>query len=405
MSARFRSRGSQKCKKPCLRLGIILQSQKPLSLRVADCRNPICTLAKTSGRIDPDRPFSIRPAGKLRSRLLDPVAKRFGSTRGAACLSLGLSVGADKKMGIEVREVAHAPGSYRPGRRHRKFGLFLFERRLCAARTGSMHSFRALFFVVLFSPVMASAASGFEIRDFKAEEAQIHTREFKKVEVSAIIEIAPGMPEPALNLVQVTEQGQRLRFLGILLYNPKKGRWSRKVELLEREPGRLYFEIVPEGELEPFQKLPRQRAVIEVFKRPSLIEILRGVWDRFTAGFGKRIPAASAVALAGEPPFPCGLMPGVRPEGWKPVPASEGMPEGTLGLAAVRKLDDAEKGSVAGLRTTIDQPAARVLELLWDPQHHKNPGNSRITVEPQRDGAKLVSVEASPVFFLSLIHI
>ena len=267
---------------------------------------------------------------------------------------------------------------------------------------GNMHSLRALVFVGLFSPLMAFAASGYEIRDFKAEEAQIHTREFKKVEVSAIIEIAPGMPEPALNLVQVTEQGDRLRFLGIILYNPKKGRWSRKVELLEREPGRLYFEIVPEGELEPFQVRPRQRAVIEVFKRPSLLEILRGVWDRFTAGWGARIPAASAVALAGEPPFPCLLMPGVNPEGWKPVPASEGMPAGTLGLAAVRKLDDAEKGSVAGLRTTIDHPAARVLELLWDPQHHKNPGNSRITVEPQPDGAKVVSVEASPVFFVKI---
>ena len=119
---------------------------------------------------------------------------------------------------------------------------------------GNMHSLRALVFVGLFSPLMAFAASGFEIRDFKAEEAQIHTREFKKVEVSAIIEIAPGMPEPALNLVQVTEQGDRLRFLGIILYNPKKGRWSRKVELLEREPGRLYFEIVPEGELDRWKE-------------------------------------------------------------------------------------------------------------------------------------------------------
>jgi hypothetical protein len=95
-------------------------------------------------------------------------------------------------------------------------------------------------------------------------------------------------------------------------------------------------------------------------------------------------------------------MPAVNPDRWKPVPPSDGLPAGSVGLASVRKLDGAERGSIAGLRTTLDQPALQVLEALWDPQNHKNPSNSRITVEHQSEGVKLVSIEANPVFFIKI---
>lgn len=243
----------------------------------------------------------------------------------------------------------------------------------------------------LAAPLAASPAM---IEDFKAEDAAIYSREFKKVEISARVVLAPGAPEPKLNLVQVSESGEKIRFLGIMLRNPKKNdRWTRKVELLEREAGLLYFEIVPESELEPFQKQPRPRAVVEVLKRPSLIEIIDGVFHKFRGGSG----ASRTGASAGD----CPDQPGLTSADFKPLEAP-GLPQGMRGYSGVRRINGKEAGSLAALMVVVQRPLQQVLDVLWDPANLKDPGRVKLRVEADGPALKRVGVEAKPLFFITL---
>ncbi|MFN7685317.1 MAG: hypothetical protein ACK5QT_07900 [Oligoflexia bacterium] len=232
----------------------------------------------------------------------------------------------------------------------------------------------------------------YEIKDFWAEEAQIHTREFKKVDLSARIELAPGETAPQLNLVQVTEQGERMRFLGILLHHPKKGRWTRRVELLERESGALYFEIVPEAELEPFVKRERPRAVIQVFKRPSLIEILKKVLSRF--GFQKAEASERRV-------FKCPEVPPLAISRWGSIVAPE-LPGGVRGYSSERRKNGKEQGAVGAITAQLARKSEEIVEFLWNPANLKDPKRATVQVTSISPLQKRVEVDARPIFFLNI---
>lgn len=239
-----------------------------------------------------------------------------------------------------------------------------------------------------------SPAASYEIVSFAAEEPQIHTREFKKVEVSAEILVPAGSEPPALNLVQVNEGGEKLRFLGILIFSAKKARWIRKVELLEREPGKLYFEIVPDSELEPFIKKQRARAVIEVFKRPSLIEIIQGILPKFgqgpSSGPWTRGLASEVSQCPAEPAVPVSI--------WKALNQNQ-----AVGFASPRIRAGKEAGAIAGVQVVIPKPAASILELLWEPSNLKNLSKTSLRIESVSPSLKKVKVEAKPIFFVTVI--
>lgn len=224
------------------------------------------------------------------------------------------------------------------------------------------------------------------LQQFEAEETRVYSREFKKLEVSATLELAPGASEPKLNLVEVSEQGDKLRFLGILLYNPKKKRWIRKVELLEREPRKLFLEIVPDSELEPFQKRERKRIEIEVVQRPSLIDILRGVFQK------SRDPSSESCAQ---------VLPSV-PLDWK-VLDSPGIPSGTRGTHGVRKQGGEGQAVYAALRAIIERPMPQIQAVLWEPANLKNLEKTRLKVESVQPTLKKVAIELRPILWLKLL--
>jgi hypothetical protein len=124
-------------------------------------------------------------------------------------------------------------------------------------------------------------SAGLEVSQIEADERQVYVHESKKVEVRALI---PGASTEEggskWNLVQVDETGRFKRYLGILYYSKKRAAFFRKLELQEREPGKRFFEVVSDSELEPFVVRPRTRLEVQVLARPSLIEILENLWSR-----------------------------------------------------------------------------------------------------------------------------
>jgi len=258
--------------------------------------------------------------------------------------------------------------------------------------------FCALLVVRGFPAQAGSSGASYEILSFAAEEAQIHTREFKKVEVSAEITVPAGSAPPALSLVQVSEGGEKLRFLGILVFSAKKGRWIRKVELLEREPGKLYFEIVPDSELEPFIRKQRPRAVIEVFKRPSLIEIIKGILPKFGQGYFRGLWGFPWTRALASEVSPCPAEPAVPISLWKALNQNQ-----AVGFASPRIRAGKEAGSIAGVQVVIPKPAASILELLWEPANLKNLSKTSLKVESVSASIKKVKVEAKPIFFVTVI--
>lgn len=213
----------------------------------------------------------------------------------------------------------------------------------------------------------------------------MYSREFKKLEVSAVIERVPGAPEPKLNLVEVSDQGEKLRFLGILLYHPKKGRWIRRLEVLEREPRKLYLEIVPDSELEPFQKAARPRIEIEVVQRPSLIDILRSVFQKKVRNPSSRGDAEGCAQV----------LPSI-PLDWKSLEAP-GLPSGTRGTHGERK------AVFAALRSVVEKPMSQVQSVLWEPANLKNLEKTRLKVESVSAGLKKVAVELHPILWVKLM--
>ncbi len=118
---------------------------------------------------------------------------------------------------------------------------------------------------------------------FETDLDRVYVHEAKKVDLRVKIEGASTEEGgPRWNLVEVDESGAYRRYVGVLFYSRRKGAFFRKLEMQEKTPGPRYFEVVPDAELEPFVQKPRPRLMIDVAPRPTLIEILQGIWRKLT---------------------------------------------------------------------------------------------------------------------------
>jgi hypothetical protein len=239
----------------------------------------------------------------------------------------------------------------------------------------------------------------------ESDETLVFVHEAKKLEVRVRISGASTAESaPKWNLVQVEQDGRFLRYIGILYFSPKKQAFFRKLELQEREPGQRYFEVVPDAELEPFVMRPRTRLVIDVAARPSLIEIMRGIWKKILGQIPAVFPEASAAESLAAP----GAVPAAGPcraklgEGWSAFSGGD-LPAG----ARIQKGARAEGGAFAALQSSVELPLEKVADQLWNPNNIKNPRNTRIQVEELASSspgfrAKRLQVNLRPFLFVNL---
>ncbi|MBU6375609.1 MAG: hypothetical protein KGQ59_06400 [Bdellovibrionales bacterium] len=240
------------------------------------------------------------------------------------------------------------------------------------------------------------------VQSIEADETRIYTNQPKKldirVSISASTEETPGSK---WNLVQVDAEGHFVRYIGILFFNQKKGIYFRKLELQERIPGKRFFEVVTDRELEPFVQAQRPRLEIEILHRPTLTEILTGLWKklvgwRWSSDWSHRSVAAEGVPTTS--PRNCSE----KIQGsWLPFKEGEGpktaqYQKGTLSVGGV----------YAALRAETDLPLKEIVEQLWNPAQLKNPRNTKLKLSEviEANGVKKreVDVNVRPFLFVNL---
>jgi hypothetical protein len=233
----------------------------------------------------------------------------------------------------------------------------------------------------------------------ESDETLVYVHEAKKLEVRVRI---PGASTdeggPKWNLVQVEQDGRFVRYVGILYFSSKRQTFFRKMELQEREPGQRYFEVVPDAELEPFVVKPRPRLVIDVAPRPSVLEILRGVWKKLVSQVPAILPEAAAAELPGQE-NPCRAK---IDSGWAEISEKE-LPGG----ARMQKGSRAAAGAYAALQAIVDFPLEQVSDQLWNPANIKNPRNTRLQIEELASSspavrARKLKINLRPFLFVNL---
>ncbi len=140
----------------------------------------------------------------------------------------------------------------------------------------------------IFTPQGAGSSLVLEL---EVSDEFVYAKEGKKLTITAKV---TGTPK--LSLVQVDENGNRLRFLGVMTdrgaipgaaeAGSQPGTvtthsYFRKIQIQEREPGRLHFVVVNDLELESFRPAARPEVVVEVLERPSFLQVLKGIWKKF----------------------------------------------------------------------------------------------------------------------------
>ncbi|NDD91792.1 hypothetical protein EBZ37_06880 [bacterium] len=256
-----------------------------------------------------------------------------------------------------------------------------------------------LFFL---SSSQAAESLSAHVQSIEADEVSVYTNQPKKLDVR--VSISPMGSEPQVskwNLVQVDPDGKLIRYLGVLFFNEKKGFYFRKLELQEREPGKRYFEVVPDSELEPFVVSARPRLMIEVLRRPTLTEILKGVWDKIFSSVAE--PEQSNRALAQEAiSESSGRRCTEKAEsGWSSFKEGEAAPGSKFQKGVL-----SSGGVFAAVRAEVGFPIGEVVDQLWNPLQIKNPRNTRLKMSEIAvgDGAKTRQVEVNvrPFLFVNL---
>jgi hypothetical protein len=236
----------------------------------------------------------------------------------------------------------------------------------------------------------------------EADETLVYVHDAKKVEVRARIRDASTEEGASKwNLVQVGQDGQFVRYIGILYYSRKRQAFFRKLELQEREPGQRYFEIVPDSELEPFVVKQRPRLVIDVEARPSILDIVRGALKKLVGQLPPLVPVVHASEVGLSPAKAHECLQKIE-SGWMNV-AENGVAAGTRVIRGARS----GGGIFSARQTTVEYSIEQVAEQLWNPVNLKNPRNTRLKIEEiasEKPGhrAKKVEVNVRPFVFISV---
>ncbi len=248
------------------------------------------------------------------------------------------------------------------------------------------------------APVQAEGV----LEAIESDETLVYVHEAKKVEVRARIRDASTEEGASKwNLVQVGQDGQFIRYIGILYYSRKRQAFFRKLELQEREPGQRYFEIVPDSELEPFVVKQRARLVIDVEGRPSILDIVRGVWKKLVGQLPALTPVVHASEIGTAPANAHGCRQKIE-SGWTDV-SGDGVAGGTKAVRGPRN----GGGIFSARQTTVDYSIEQVAEQLWNPVNLKNPRNTRLKIEEISSAkpghrAKKVDVNVRPFVFITV---
>jgi len=236
----------------------------------------------------------------------------------------------------------------------------------------------------------------------ESDHTLVYVHEAKKLEVRARIrEASTEEGASKWNLVQVGQDGQFVRYIGILYYSRKRQAFFRKLELQEREPGQRYFEIVPDSELEPFVVKQRARLVIDVEGRPSILDIVRGVWKKLVGQLPSLTPVVHASEISTAPVHAHECRQKFE-SGWTEV-SGVGVGAGTKSVRGAR----IGGGVFAAHQASVEFSIEQVAEQLWNPVNLKNPRNTRVKVEEvasEKPGrrAKKVDVNVRPFVFISV---
>ena len=240
------------------------------------------------------------------------------------------------------------------------------------------------------------------VQSIESDETRIYTNQPKKLDVR--VSISPTnqeLPSSKWNLVQVDAEGRFVRYIGILFFNPKKGVYFRKLELHERMPGKRFFEVVTDRELEPFVQAQRARLEIEILNRPTLTEILTGLWKKLLGWNWSSDWSHRSLAAEGNLTSlsrPCSEKAGGT---WLPFKEGEGpktaqYQKGTLSVGGV----------YAALRAETELPLKEIVEQLWNPAQLKNPRNTKLklseTIETNGIKKREVDVNVRPFLFVNL---
>lgn len=147
---------------------------------------------------------------------------------------------------------------------------------------------------LLLSP--ASALAGIDKDSFKASHDSLFTKE--SVAITFRVKVIPDAEgkTPDVSLLQVDDQGNKLRYIGIMsddgVMGDRKagdGIFSKKINLTEKKAGNVYFAAVEDRasdvSLETGTPSPEvinryPHVKIEVLRRPSFIEAMGRVWNR-----------------------------------------------------------------------------------------------------------------------------
>lgn len=236
---------------------------------------------------------------------------------------------------------------------------------------------------------------GPQVVGLEADETRIYAHESKKLVFRARLDssLATEQNHPSKwNLIQVDAQGKWVRYIGILYFDPRKKVYFRKVELQERQAGVLFFEIVSDQELEPFVVRSRPQLQIDVLARPSVLEILKGIFRKFSG-------RALASSPSSEGAYPCQKQLSLT---WVDRPD-----EKLKGLLSTQKGNLKTGGVYAAARKTLEVPVRQLAERLWNPALIKNSENTRVQIQEVSSGSpslrqRKVEVELHPVFFITL---
>ena len=134
-----------------------------------------------------------------------------------------------------------------------------------------------------------------KLEKFSADKSQAFTKESTTVVVTADLALdlenkpIPGQKAPPLVLLEVDQNRNRTRYLGVLsddgVMGDKKagdGRYSRKIQMYSKKGELKYLAVAEEvnGKIPDQVALDQPLLEFEIIYRPSFVELIERVWSQ-----------------------------------------------------------------------------------------------------------------------------